>query len=298
MAAVKYFVDEAVASLWRGYRTVLIATATIATAFVVLGGFLIVTTNMERVFSRWRDAAEFSVYLTDNATAPQRAAVDQAARDSAVVAAVEVVSKDEALRRFKENFSALAEAAGELPSNPLPASIEVRLRQDADPAEVEALAGKLTQLPGVADVRYDRRWIQRLMQALGVVRGVGFALAAILVFAAALTVASVVRLALFERREEIHIMQLVGAPIAYIKGPFVVEGVIQGGAGAAVAIVILWISLLLLRSRADTWLAGAIDPASLVFLSPAMVATLLGAGMAVGSIGGLVAARGTKEIHD
>jgi cell division transport system permease protein len=298
MAALKYFFDEAVASLWRGYKTVLIATATIATAFVVLGGFLIFTTNMDRVFSRWRDAAEFSVYLTDNATAPQRTAVDQAARESAVVAAVEMVSKEEALRRFKENFSALAEAAGELPSNPLPASIEVRLRQDADPAQVEALAGKMTQLPGVADVRYDRRWIQRLMQALGVVRGVGLALAAILVFAAALTVASVVRLALFARREEIHIMQLVGAPIAYIKGPFVVEGLIQGGAGAAVAIVILWIALVLLRSRADTWLAGAIDPASLVFLSPGMVAALLGAGMAVGSIGGLVAARSTKEIHD
>ena len=68
MRALRYFFDEAVASLWRGYKTGLIATATIATAFVVLGGFLILTTNMERAFTRWQAAAEFSIYLSDNAT--------------------------------------------------------------------------------------------------------------------------------------------------------------------------------------------------------------------------------------
>ena len=78
-------------------------------------------------------------------------------------------------------------------------------------------------------------------------------LAAVLVFAAALTVASVVRLALLARREEIHIMQLVGAPIAYIRGPFVVEGLIEGGLGALVAIVVLWIAFLMMKSRADAW---------------------------------------------
>ena len=68
MRALKYFFDEAVASLWRGFKTALIATATITVAFVVLGGFLILTSNMERVFTRWQDAAEFSVYLSDAAT--------------------------------------------------------------------------------------------------------------------------------------------------------------------------------------------------------------------------------------
>ncbi len=61
-------------------------------------------------------------------------------------------------------------------------------------------------------------------------------------------------------------MQLVGAPIAYIRGPFVVEGLIQGGIGAVVALVVLWITFFVVRSRADAWLAGAIDPAALVFL--------------------------------
>jgi cell division transport system permease protein len=297
LRALKYFFDEAAASLWRGYKTGLIATATIATAFVVLGGFLILTTNMERALARWQEAAEFSVYLIDNATPAQQAAVEKTVRDSGLVAGVEVVSKEQALVRFRESFSSLADTATGPSSNPLPASIEVRLRPDADPAEVEAVAGRVAGSPGVADVRYDRRWIQRLMQAVGVVRAGGFALASLLVFAAALTVASVVRLALFARREEIHIMQLVGAPIAYIKGPFVVEGLLQGGVGALVALGVLCMTFLLVKSRADSWLAGAVDPSALVFLSLPASAALLGAGMAVGSIGGLIAARSTREIN-
>ena len=298
MRALSYFFDEAAASLRRGFRTSLIATTTITVAFVVLGGFLILTSNMERVFTRWQDAAEFSVYLSDTATADQRAAIEKTLGESAVVGAVEAVSKEDALRRFKENFGALAEAAGDLGGNPLPASLEVRLRSNANPADVEALAQKAAGLAGVADVRYDRQWIERLMYAVGIVRAGGFTLALLLVFAAALTVASVVRLALLARREEIHIMQLVGAPIAYIRGPFIVEGLIQGGMGALASLVVLWITFFVVRGRADTWLGGVVDPAALVFLSFANMALVLLAGIGVGALGGFIAARGAREIAD
>ena len=88
-------------------------------------------------------------------------------------------------------------------------------------------------MPGVADVRYDRQWLDRA--AVG--RSASSAASAwcsarVLTLAAALTVANVVRLALYARRDEIEIMQLVGAPQAYIRGPFVMEGVLQGGIGA------------------------------------------------------------------
>jgi cell division transport system permease protein len=292
MRALRYFVDEAVESLWRGYKTAFIAMATIAVAFFVLGGFLLVTTNMERLFSRWQEAAEFSVYVRDDATAEQRAGIERVLRDSQLVKAVEVISKEEALRRFKRNFGALAQATSEMQENPLPASIEVRLAPDADPSQVGALAGTASSLPGVADVRYDRQWIQRLMTAVGFVR------AAILVFAAALTVASVVRLTLVTRRDEIHIMQLVGAPLAYIRGPFLVEGLIQGGVGAAMALVLLWVTFFLGRTRISPVVAAAIDPAAMMFLSLPTIAGILAGGMIVGCTGGLIAARSAREIAD
>ena len=298
MRALKYFFDEALASLMRGLKTAAIATATIAVAFIVLGAFLILTSNLERLFARWQNAAEFSVYLADTVTAEQRSAVEKALRESTVVGAAEPVSKEEALRRFRQNFPTLADAAGDLPANPLPASFEIRLRPEASPSDIESLARSAAGLPGVADVRYDRQWIERLMRAAGAVRTGGFTLAALLVFAAALTVASVVRFALVARREEIHIMQLVGAPIAYIRGPFVVEGLIQGGIGAIVALVVLWITFLVVRSRAGALVEAAIDPGSLVFLSLPAATGLLLAGMAVGSLGGFIAATGTREVAE
>ena len=298
MRALKYFFDEAAASLWRGIKTALIATATITVAFIVLGGFLMLTSNMQRVFRGWQDAAEFSVYMSDAIMPEQRASIERTLRANTVVGAIESVSKEDALRRFRRNFGTLADAASELPANPLPASFEVRLRPNADPAAVAALAQKAASMPGVADVRYDRQWIERLMYAVNIVRAGGFALAALLVFAAALTVASVVRLALVARREEIHIMQLVGAPIAYIRGPFVVEGLIQGGIGALVALVVLWITYFVVKARGTDWFAGAVDPSALAFLSLPMAVGLLVAGTAVGATGGFIAARGTREIAD
>src|SRR5437764_6934493 len=214
---------------------------------------------MERLFTRWQEAAEFSVYLHDDFTPAQQAAVESVLRESGLVRAIDVVSKDEALRRFKNNFGELATAAQDLPENPLPASIEVRLVANANLGSVEALAGRASKLAGVSDVRYDRRWIERLVSMVNAVRAGGFALAAILIVAAALTVASVVRFALLARREEIHIMQLVGAPLAYIRGPFIMEGLIQGGLGAAAAVAVLWAVFAAVRAREGPAMAGAID---------------------------------------
>jgi cell division transport system permease protein len=202
--------------------------------------------------------------------------------------------------RFRQSFGAIADATGDMPVNPLPASIEVRLRPGGNPSTAEALAQQMAKAPGVSDVRYDRVWIERLMRAASLVRAWGFVLAALLVGAAALTVASVVRLAMAARRDEIHIMQLVGAPIVYIRGPFVMEGLIQGGLGAVVALGGLWIGFGMLRRSAASGLGelgAAIDPASLAFLSAPMAVGLVVAGMGVGSIGGFIAARATREIR-
>src|SRR5205085_11784737 len=131
---------------------------------------------------------------------------------------------------------------------------------------VDALAARLQQLPGVADVRFDRQWLARLMSAIGLIRGVGLVLGAVLTIAAALTVANVVRLALYARRDELEIMQLVGAPQAYIRGPFVMEGVLQGGAGALVALAALAGGFLIVRARYLAPLASSVDLSSIRFL--------------------------------
>jgi cell division transport system permease protein len=291
MRAIRYAIEEAAMSLWRGRQAGLLSTLTIALALFVLGGFLLVTANLDRLGAEWSRAAELSVYLKDDVTPAERRAVEAAVAPSDVVASHEFISKADALARFKQTFGDLATAVDTLGQNPLPASVEVRLKAESDAsAGVDTLAAKLRQLPGVADVRYDRQWLTRLMSAIGVIRGVGLVLGSVLTLAAALTVANVVRLALYARRDELDIMQLVGAPQAYIRGPFVMEGVLQGGIGALVALAALGGAFLVLRGRYLVPLASAMNMSSIHFLPAELCFVVVLGGMVVGCLGGLVAA--------
>jgi len=293
MRALRYSFHEALGSLWRGRQSALLSTSTIALALLVLGGFLIATANLQRLGAEWSSAAEMSVYLDDQITDAQRSAIEAALVPSEIVASREYVSKGTALSRFKETFSDLAGSIETLGTNPLPASYEVRLKAGpASEAGVDALGAKLRATSGVADVRYDRQWLSRLMSAINVIRGVGLLIGSVLTVAAALTVASVVRLALHARRDEIEIMQLVGAPTAYVRGPFVMEGVIQGGVGALVALIVLAIAFFALRGLYLVPLAAAMNMSSIRFLPAELAVLLVVGGMAVGCLGGLVAAWG------
>jgi cell division transport system permease protein len=292
--ALRYAFDEAVSSLWRGRQSGLLSMATIAIALFVLGAFLLVTANLERLSDEWSRAAEMSVYLTDEVTPAERGAVEKLLQpgNGAIVASVEYVSKEAALARFKQTFADLAAAADTLDSNPLPASYEIRLNAGSATREaVDRLAGLLRETPGVADVRYDREWLDRLRAMVAVLGRLGLALGAILTIAAALTVANVVRLALHARRDEIEIMQLVGAPQSFIRGPFVMEGVLQGGIGGALALAALAAAFLALRGRYLLPLARAANLQSVGFLPLELCLLLVVGGMLVGCLGGLVAAR-------
>ncbi|MBI3401051.1 MAG: ABC transporter permease [Acidobacteria bacterium] len=291
MRALRYAFDEALTSLGRGWHSGLLATATIALALFVLGAFLLVTANLERLGAEWSGAAEMSVYLKDDVTDTERRAIDAALAPGVVIASHEYASKAAALARFKRTFGELASAIDALGDNPLPASFEVRLRPGQAAAQgLDALGQRLQQTPGVVDVRYDRQWLDRLLSAIAIVRGVGLVLGSVLTFAAALTVANVVRLALYARRDELDIMQLVGAPQVYIRGPFVMEGMLQGGIGAAAALVGLAAAFLALRGRYLVPLASAINFTSIQFLPASLCVLLVVGGMAVGCLGGLVAA--------
>jgi cell division transport system permease protein len=290
MRALRYALDEAVASLWRGRRSGALSMATIALALFVLGAFLIVTSNLERLGAEWSSSADMSVYLNDAVTPGERQAIESALAGD-VVTERTYVSKADALARFRRTFADLASGMDGLGDNPLPASYEVRLRTGADQG-IDSLVARVRELPGVADVRYDRQWLARLLSAIAVVRRLGLALGILLGAAAALTVANVVRLALFARRDELEIMQLVGAPQMYIRGPFVMEGTLQGGMAAIVAVAALGITFLALRATYLAPLAATINLSSVRFLPLDLCLWLIVGGMAVGCLGGLVAAAG------
>lgn len=294
MTALGYAFQEAMVTLRRAGRSAAMSIGTIAIAFLTLAGFLLLSSNLQSVVQRWTSAAEMSVYLSDGLEAPARDALIAELQGHEAVASVEAVSKQQALERFTGDFPELADVAVTT-ENPFPPSLEVRLRGDpASTAAAEGLAKQLSARDGVVDVRYEREWLSRLVAVITSIRVAGLAIAAVLMLGAAFTVSAVVRLSLQARRVELDIMQLVGAPFSFIRGPSVAEGVLLGGAGAAVALVILWVFFSSTRTRLTEAVAAWGSVGDLRFLTLVEASAVVGAGVIVGALSGLIASRAAR----
>ena len=293
MTVVGYAFDEGWASLRRSGRSAFVSIGTIAIAFATLGGFLLISVNVQDVLDRWLDAAEMSVYLHDAVSDAERAALEEHLRAQAVVAGVEYVSRERALDRFRVDFPELRDVAEGVGENPFPPSLEVRLRPDAVDAAA-ALSRDLAGRPGVADVRYDQRWLSRLVGIVTAARVVGALATAILMLGAAFTVAAVVRLSLHARRDELEIMQLAGAPFSYIRGPFIVEGMLLGGIGAAVALASIAALYSTVLGSLGSNVAGVTDLTEIRFLGVAELLLMLAGGVLVGGLAGIIASRAIR----
>jgi cell division transport system permease protein len=284
--AVAYFVAEATTSLWRSRLVNAVSIGTIAVSLFVLGAFLTVAGGLSQLVTRWTEKVQVIVYLEDDADARVRDSLLARLREDPAVLSVEHVGREQALARFKEMFRDLSSLPEELGDNPFPASVEVTVRPESQSAaDVERLVRAFEGAPGVREIQYDLLWIERLSTGVRLVRGVGAFLGGILVLAGVFTISNVIRLTIYAREDELDIMRLVGATRAYVKGPFVAEGVLQGGLGGALAALLLWAALgWLSRGLAGSDLLGraAFSP------SAGLALLLVAGGMVVGLAGSLV----------
>jgi cell division transport system permease protein len=157
---------------------------------------------------------------------------------------VRFVPRALARKRFEEQFPALATLPGEAGGDIFPPSFEVVLRPAyRDPDVAERLASGFRLGPGVADVRFDRGWFDKLKSLVALARGGGYGIGTLLVLAVMITVGVVVQLSVLARREEIAIMKLVGASAGFIRGPFFLQAAAQGllgGLAAAAGLALTW----------------------------------------------------------
>lgn len=290
IALIRYSLGEAWLSLLRGWRSSLLAIAIIAAAVFIAGAVIMVSINVQRILERLSATAEMTIYLKPGDGPRERDAVAAVLASHAAVSSSSFVGADAALARFRRELPDLAALVGTLDENPLPSAFEVRLRDGASEAETRALVQALDATGAVEDVRYDRRIFDRLAGGLQILRQGGIMLAVVIVLAAIVTITSVLRLAYLTRRDETAVLFLLGMPPSAIRGPFVVEGMLQTLAGALVAVSLLWLAFSAVNAQVGREIGEAFGTGAAVFLTtPAMVA-LVGASVAVGALAGLVAA--------
>ena len=292
LRALGYCFEEAVVELWRNRLVNLISIATIAVSLFILGIFLSVSANLNELMMGWAGRVQLTLYVDDDLSTLERERLDGFLGDAGEVESYEFVSKEEAVSRFRSYFPELENLPELLEANPLPASYEVRVAEGhRDPIQVRVFASRLGILGGVTEVEYDLLWIERLTAIIDLVRILGLAIGSALVIASMFTIFNVIKLTVYGRQEEIGIMRLVGATHAYIRGPFLVEGVLQGGVGGALALLLLYAAHeLVLRAAVD---AFQLLPAKdwFHFVSAAASAAIVGGGMFVGLVGSLLSVR-------
>ncbi len=236
-----YAIREALAAFRRAPALTGLSAAMIALSLVVVGIFGTTAYNIRQALDRVEARVEVVAYLKDDAS-PQ--AVELARKEIAAypeVLRVYYVSRDEALEIARRDLTEFRSVFSDLDTNPLPASFEVHLKPGMrGPEAVRAVADRIGSYPFVEEVRFGSEWLdkvfllRRVAGAATLVMGGAFALVAALIIGAA------IRLAIFARRDEIAIMRLVGATDAFVRRPFLLEGLMTGLLGAVLAILVTY----------------------------------------------------------
>jgi cell division transport system permease protein len=271
-------------------RLYLVAISSLTVAFLCLSAALLGLTNLRELADRWGRTHHMSVYLKDGA---DRADVDRLLRvlDALpAVAAVDYVSPQQAREQFLRDAEAESGLAA-LPLEAFPASIEVEFAPEVDDARISEVAQKVTAFSAVVDqVDTYRSWFERLGSLLGAGRIAALLLAALVVVCSFAVVSNTIRLSVAQRRDEIEMLRMCGATDAFVRGPFVVEGTLQGLSAALLALLVLGGAFLALRAQVDAALAP-LSGMRLSFLPPLLALAIVAAGAGLGALGSAVSIR-------
>jgi len=290
-----FLVGEAFRDLRRAGRVAVSAILLLTLSLAALGGFWLVSANLDRAVGRWRDRVRVIVYLKRE---PSESVLQEfLERVHAVpgVAGAVYVSQADALRALKEVLGKEANVVDSLPTNPLPASVEVTpAAEGATPAGARELIGQLAAFPEVEEVAGGVDWVEQLSHWQRLLTTIGLGIGAVLALAAILTVTTATTLVVHARRRETEIMRLVGAPELTIRLPLLLQGMLQGLAGAVLALGALTTAHALAAPRLEPLVRLTLGLPDIAFLTPASLAALGCAGATLGALGGWLA-RGGRE---
>jgi len=294
-----FFLSEAFGSMRRNWVMAMAAVITVFISTAILGAVLVTRDNLNQGATSLKNRVLIEVFIRDEASPEQTQALERKIQGMDEVKTYKYISKEEALRRFRQRFG--DRIVKNLPINPLPASYEIQVK-DAD--RVDSVAQQFFDDPTVDNdpgthngVKYARETVRKMLGTISLIEKGMWVTTAIFAAAAVLLISTTVRLSIFARRREVEIMRLVGATNWFIRWPFVLEGFITGLVGAMLAAVFVWvgnwgianwiqssqIDFLSLRVFRMWWQGGAWPPG----LMPSLA--ILGA--LLGAVGSLVALR-------
>ena len=240
MASLKYFLKEALNSLWQYRVRNVFSIAIICMSFLIIGVFLSLSNNLQHLAGELAADTNVVIFLSRDASPAARQGLLDTIKASPDVAEVKEVSPAEAQDRLRRKFPELQEVLKDIGPAPFPPSIEATLKsQGEDQAGLVRFVEGLRSAPGVSDIQYNRDWVERMRSLSRLARAIGFFLGGILVLASFFIISNVIKLNVIARRNEVEILRMVGGTNTFIRVPFLMEGITLGILGGLASLALL-----------------------------------------------------------
>lgn len=288
-------------NFWRNAVVSLSAIFVTTVALFVVGSMILSSVFLQSSLEEIKSKVDINVYFNPDAQESDIFIMKRTLEDMPEVAQVEYVSRDQAIENFKqrhENDYLMTQALEELADNPLGAILNIRAK---DTSQYEAIAARIKSDQDTAgsgtnliyNVNYGKNKvvIDKLTAITHGVERVSFAILILLIGIAIVITFNTIRLAIYISREEIAIMRLVGANNNFVRGPFIVEGIMYGIVAAIIATALLYPATLWLKGATESFYGGIdlffyyIGHLNQIFL------ILVVSGMALGAISSFLAVR-------
>src|SRR5881396_106036 len=269
-------IREALLAFKRAPLLSALSVTTIAFSLFVLGLFGLVAVNLQDALRSVAERVEIVAYILPGTPIEATAAGLKDIEAFPEVQAASYVSEEEALTRARAELVEFRDVLRELERNPLPASIEIKLKpgfRDAD--HVAAVAERMSGFGFVDDVRFGREWVENVDRLRGLAAAVGLVVGAAFAVVAIIIIGTTIRMAVLQRSREIAIMRLVGATNGFIRRPFLLQGAIKGMLGGLVAVGLSYGAYTLI----NRWLIQA------AFFSNVQALAIVGFGTLIGLFG-------------
>ncbi len=297
----KRIVKAGFVNFWRNALVSLSAIFVMTVALFVVGSTMLTSVFLEDALDTIKDKVDVNIYLNSDAAEEDIFVMKRELEALPEVASVEYISRDQAIENFKERHSndyLMTQALEELAENPLGAILNVKAK---DTAQYDAIAAHITKEQNAAepgtDIIYSVNYaknkvvIDKLTAITSGVNKLSVAILLLLIGVAIVITFNTIRLAIYISREEIAVMRLVGANNTFVRGPFIVEGVMYGMVSAIVATALFYPATLWLKSSTENFYDGLdlfyyyIANLNQIFL------VMLGTGVVLGAISSYLAVR-------
>jgi len=257
---------------------------TISLSVLIVSALALFFVNANDIMSSWKKGISIIAYLKPDIVETVLPEIKGKIQGMYGVAEVKFISKEEAMKRLKEQMKGHSSLLADLQENPLPDAFEVSLiESSAGSKKVENLAAQIEAMPSVEEAEYGRRWLGRFTNIFDLFRFTGYAMAGIFFIAAVFIVANTIRLVIYSRQDEIEIMRLVGATDRFIKAPFHIEGLIQGAIGGIIGLAALFVVFMLIALNVEQVSSSYIF--HIRFLSPGVLCGIMLCSVFVGWLG-------------